>query len=105
MTKRFYTRLGYPERLEIAEADEEHGYTPMLRQAMVRWMKRWLLNVDDTATEPDVAPLTDDEALVTTEGQVLKLAGERSVWDINYALADQLAEQRKAANLPREELL
>ena len=101
MTKRFYTRLGYPERLEIAEADEEHGYTPMLRQAMVRWMKRWLLNVDDTATEPDVAPLTDEEALVTTEGQVLKLAGERSVWDINNALADQLAEQRKL-QIPNE---
>jgi len=42
--KRFYTRLGYPERLEIAEADEDHGFTPPLRQAMVRWMKRWLLN-------------------------------------------------------------
>lgn len=101
MTKRFYTRLGYPERLEIAEADEEHGFTPMLRQAMVRWMKRWLLNVDDTATEPDVTPLTDEEALVTAEGQVLKLEGERSVWDINNALADQLAEQRKA-QMPNE---
>jgi dienelactone hydrolase len=94
--KRFYTRLGYPERLEISEADEEHGYTPLLRQAMVRWMKRWLLNVDDTATEPDVTPLTDAEAQVTQEGQVLKIAGARSVWDINNDLADQLAEQRKA---------
>jgi hypothetical protein len=107
MTKRFYTRLGYPERLEIAEADEEHGFTPMLRQAMVRWMKRWLLNVDDTATEPDITPLTDEEALVTTEGQVLKIAGERSVWDVNKDLSEKLTEERKAKNAARskDELL
>ncbi|NUM56163.1 MAG: hypothetical protein HUU46_21190 [Candidatus Hydrogenedentes bacterium] len=103
VTKRFYTRLGYPERLEIAEADEEHGYTPLLRQAMVRWMKRWLLSVDDTVTEPDVTILADDEAQVTTEGQVLKIAGARSVWDINSDLADQLAEQRIAARATESE--
>lgn len=107
MTKRFYTRVGYPERLEIAEADEEHGFTPPLRQAMVRWMKRWLLNVDDTATEPEVTILSDEEALCTPEGQVLKLEGARSVWDINNDLADALAQQRQAqrASESKDELL
>lgn len=94
--KRFYTRMGYPERLDIAENDAEHGYTPPLRQAMVRWMRRWLLGVDDAVTEPDLPVLKDDEAWVTPKGQVLLLDGARSVFDINNELADQLRETRAA---------
>ncbi len=94
--KRFYTRMGYSERLDIAEADEDHGCTPPLRQAMVRWMKRWLLNIDDTATEPEIIVLTDEEALVTAEGQVLKLPGERSVFDINRDIQLEQQKSREA---------
>lgn len=93
--KRFYTRLGYPERVDIAEADEQHGYTILLRQAMVRWMKRWLLNVDDAAVEPDVTVLTDEEALVTPETQVLRIGGARSVFDINRDLLAQRRQERE----------
>lgn len=107
MAKRFFTRLGYPERLEIAEADEEHGYTLLLRQAMVRWMRRWLLGIDDAVSEPEITPLTDVEAQVTPEGQVLKIEGARSVADINRELSEKLSAQRMAQNAgrSREDLL
>src|SRR5690606_3994037 len=36
--KRFYTRLGYPERVDLVETDARHGYPQSQREAMVRWM-------------------------------------------------------------------
>jgi hypothetical protein len=39
--KRLYTKLGYPERVDLVEANEQHGFTKPLRLAMVRWMRRW----------------------------------------------------------------
>ena len=49
--KRIYARLGLPERVDLVETDDKHGYNSELRVAMVRWMRRWLLSVDDAITE------------------------------------------------------
>ena len=51
--KRLYGRLGFPERVDLVENDAEHGFNSPLRVAAVRWMRRWLLGVDDAITEPD----------------------------------------------------
>lgn len=94
--KRLYTKLGFPERVDLVEANEKHGFTKPLRTAMVRWMRRWLLGVDDAITEPDFPVLPDEAMWCTPKGQVLLLAGERSVTDLNIERGRQLAKERRA---------
>ena len=39
-SKRFYSRLGFPERVELNEADAPHGFYLQQREAAARWMHR-----------------------------------------------------------------
>lgn len=59
--KRFYGRLGYPERVDLVEADVVHGFFRPLREGMARWMRRWLLGIDDVLSEDDSPLLSEDE--------------------------------------------
>jgi len=93
--KRFYTRLGFPERVDLVEADETHGFSQPLRTAVVRWMRRWLLHADEAITEPDFPVLADEELQCTPQGQVMLLEGARSVFEINADLESSLARQRE----------
>ena len=93
--KRFYGRFGFPERVDLAETDAQHGFSPDLRVAAVRWMRRWLLKTDDAVVETKSAVLTDKELQCTPDGQVMRLPGARSVYDLNSDLEKQLAEARR----------
>lgn len=92
--KRWYGRLGYPERVDLAEAEEKHGFSPLLRTAAVRWMRRWLLHADDAIVETEVKLLSDKELQCTPQGQVMLLEGAQSVYDLNRQLESRLAEAR-----------
>jgi len=93
--KRFYTRLGFAERVDLIETDAKHGFSTELRVGAVRWMRRWLLKIDDAITESDVPILSNPEALCTPRGQVMLIDGARTTYDINIDLEKQLAELRK----------
>jgi cephalosporin-C deacetylase-like acetyl esterase/pimeloyl-ACP methyl ester carboxylesterase len=92
--KRFYTRLGFAERMDLIENDAQHGFSPVLRTGATRWMRRWLLGADDAITETESPVLPDKELQCTPEGQVMRLAGARSVYDLNLDLEKQLAKAR-----------
>ncbi|HQM49701.1 MAG TPA: acetylxylan esterase [Candidatus Hydrogenedentes bacterium] len=94
--KRVYTRLGLAEAVDLAETDEEHGWTVNLRVANARWMRRWMLDIDEPITEADCAILSDQEAQCSEKGQVLLMDGERSVFDINADVEAAYAPGRKA---------
>lgn len=81
--KRLYARLGYSERIDLLEADEEHGFPKPFREQSVRWMRRWLMGRDDAVEEPMIEPLPAADMLVTPRGQVQLLADARSVMDLN----------------------
>jgi dienelactone hydrolase len=51
--KRFYGRLGFPERVDLAEFDGPHGIPKPGRAAMVHWMRRWLAGTDEPVAEAD----------------------------------------------------
>jgi pimeloyl-ACP methyl ester carboxylesterase len=94
--KRLYTRLGYANRVDLVEADAPHAFSTHLRVGATRWMRRWLLKIDDEITEDVTAPiLTDPEALCSPQGQVMLMAGERSVFDINAAIETKLTAERR----------
>lgn len=108
MAKRLYTRMGYAERMSLAETDEPHGFSLRLREAAVRWMLRWLAGRDEPIFEPaDLKVLTDAEIQCAPRGQVMLLEGARSVYDLNRDYAAELAAKRKElwATAPREEML
>jgi len=94
--KRLYTRLGQPERVSIIEYDGTHGWSQPLREGMVQWMRRWLLEVDAVVEEPDFPVRTPEELYSTPDGQVAWLEGARSVYDLNAAREEALAVRREA---------
>ena len=94
--KRIYGRLGYAERMDLIETDAQHGFSTQLRVGAVRWMRRWLLKIDDAVTEPDFPILSDKEAQVSPKGQAVLIDGARTTYDIDADLETKLAQRRKA---------
>jgi cephalosporin-C deacetylase-like acetyl esterase len=94
--KRVYTKLGFPERVEIIEADAGHGYGKTHREAMARFFSRWLRGEDRVIVEPDFPIEKDADLQCTRSGQVLEDLKGKSVFDLNAALADELAMIRAA---------
>lgn len=109
--KRFYSRLGRAEAMELNAPDAPHGYTLQQREAAARWMHRWLLGsdklireveqlpdsfTDDQLRAIDTADWTPEELYATPRGQVMLLPGERSVFAINAERAPALREARRA---------
>ncbi|QDT44994.1 Acetyl xylan esterase (AXE1) [Gimesia alba] len=92
--KRFYTRMGYAERVDIIEADAPHGFTIQLREGSARWMNRWLMHKENPIFEGDLPVFTDEELQCSQSGQILLDAGERSLFEINDGLNQHLAKDR-----------
>ena len=93
--KRLYDRLGFPERADMIETAGKHGFPPAMRIAAARWMRRWLLGIDDAVTEPDSPVAKDEDVWCTPRGEVMLLEGARSVYDLNMELEARLAQDRK----------
>ena len=93
--KRVYTRLGYPERIDLVETDAPHGYSVQLREGTVRWMRRWMEGIDEPVFEKEAHQFKNEELHCAPEGSVLKLPGARSYYDLNRERAAALAEARK----------
>ncbi|MBN4046859.1 acetylxylan esterase [bacterium AH-315-P07] len=92
--KRLYTRMGYAERVDLIETDAKHGFSVELREGMVRWMKRWLLDIDEPVFEPQITILSDADAQCTPTGNVNDLPGAKSGFDLNVERAEMLESAR-----------
>lgn len=94
--KRMYARLGFAERVDLVEDDVEHDFSSILRVAAVRWMRRWLMGVDDAIVERDAPVCTEEELKCAPDGQVTLIPGARSGFDLNVVWNRRLARQRRA---------
>lgn len=129
--KRFYGRLGYPERVDLVEADVVHGFFRPLREGMARWMRRWLLGIDDVLREDDSPLLSEEEGSMqefitasgpdysefrpvrlpvlraSPDGQVQLIPGARTVFQFNREREKELAVVRRDywRRTPRDEAL
>jgi dienelactone hydrolase len=92
--KRLYTKLGYPERVSLVEADEKHGFTQPLREGAASWMKRWLLEEDVSVKETAAPIFSDADLQCTPEGQVLHMDGARRFFDLIQDRYASLKAQR-----------
>ena len=93
--KRLYSRLGFPEGVDLVEVNETHGFSPGLRVAAVRWMARWLLDRDEALDEPELEVLPSEALHAAPGGSVLNLEGGRSFFDLMAAKEAALAEERQ----------
>ena len=93
--KRFYTRFGFSERVELIEPDTTHGFPTEMRVGATRWMRRWFFESNAPVLESDCVVMTDAEAQVTPEGQVLQLPGARSFFELNREWEQRCAVERR----------
>lgn len=97
-SKVFYTRLGFSERVDMVEAEGTHGVQPENLAAIAQWMQRWLVGKDAPvriALFNEFELRSEAELLCTQEGQVLRMAGERSVFSLNAEREKVLASERE----------
>ena len=92
--KRLYTRLGFPEGVDLVEVNEPHGFSRGLRVAAVRWMARWLLDRDEALDEPELELLSTEALHAAPGGSVLNIEGARSYFDLTAAKEAALADRR-----------
>jgi dienelactone hydrolase/pimeloyl-ACP methyl ester carboxylesterase len=102
--KHIYGLMGYSERVDLVESDSGHGFPKTQREAMLRWMRRWLLKIDDAPTEGEIAVAKDAELLCTRTGQVLEDFKGKSVFGLNAEREAELAKGRPKAR-GRDDLL
>jgi dienelactone hydrolase len=96
-TKRIYGLVGGADRLAIAEADAEHGFSQPLREAACTFMLRWLADRSEQVVEsPALAVLTPAEITCTPTGSVLALPAARTFADLAAEASRRLAAARKA---------
>lgn len=92
--KRIYGRLELPERVEMLESPGKHGFPLLMRVGAARWMRRWLLGINDAVTEPDLPIAEEEDLRCTPRGEVMLLPGARSVYDLNQEVEQTLAAGR-----------
>jgi cephalosporin-C deacetylase-like acetyl esterase len=93
--KRVWGVLGHPERVDLVEMAGTHGVQPQNLATIGHWFQRWLLQTDRPVAIETFAVRSEQELLCTEQGQVLLLPGEKSVFDLNAALAAELQQQRR----------
>lgn len=94
--RRIYGLFQAPERLQLVEADDGHGYSRPRRLAAYNWFSRWLKGVADEAPEPEVRVASSRELNCTASGQVVTSLGGETVFSLNRKRAAQLDK-----NLPK----
>jgi dienelactone hydrolase len=102
--KRVYGRLGFAERIDLMESEGGHGYPKSHREAVARFMSRWLKGDDRAIVEGDFPIEKDNDLLCTRSGQVLEDLKGKSVFDLNAASATELAKKRTPQLLERAAL-
>jgi cephalosporin-C deacetylase-like acetyl esterase len=100
--KRLYGLMGAEERLNMIEADDEHGYTRPRRLAAYRWMNRWLKGMDTPIDEPEVEIESVEDLRCTTTGQVSSSLGGETIFSINLAEARKVKPNRGVISTPED---
>jgi cephalosporin-C deacetylase-like acetyl esterase len=100
--KMLYGLLGHGERMDLFESPTGHGYPKSQREAMARFMRRWLLKIDDAIVEEAFTTAKEADLLCTRTGQVLEEFKGKSVFHLTAERASELAKKR-AGLKPDEE--
>lgn len=89
-----YGLMGHSERVNLVEFNTKHGYPKPQREAIVRWMSRWLLEKDVPIVEPSFKIAKDADLQCTRSGQVLEEFKGKSAFHLNAEYEQKLAKSR-----------
>jgi cephalosporin-C deacetylase-like acetyl esterase len=89
-----FSKLGHGERVALFEYDDGHGFSKPRREAAMRWMRRWLLSIDDAPSEGVFPLFNDAELQCTRSGQVLADFKGVSAFGLNAIEAKKYETQR-----------
>lgn len=103
--KRIYGLMGHGERVDLFESDSGHGFPQSQREAATRWMRRWLLRIDDAPVEERFAIAKDADLRCTRTGQVLEELKGKSAFHLNAEREAELAALRAKRQPNPDELL
>lgn len=92
-----YGMLGHSEKVALVEYNTKHGYPKPQREAIARWMLRWLADKHTAVTEGTFETGKYEDLKCTRSGQVLEDLKGKSVFQINAEIARDLAKKRSAA--------
>lgn len=99
-----YAKLGHGERVSLFEYDDKHGFSKPRREAAMRWMRRWLLDINNAPSEGDFKTFTDEQLQCTRSGQVLADFKGISAFGLNMQVAKKHeADRAKFASLGEKE--
>jgi dienelactone hydrolase len=101
--KQLYSMMGHAERVDLIEVNDKHGFSRPRREAATRWMRRWLLGIDDAAVETEFPVFKEEELRCTKTGQVLSDLKGKSVFDLDIERESELAAKR--GGLSKEQLV
>ncbi len=103
--KRAYTRLGFPERVDLVEDEGKHGVSPQNLATIAHWMQRWLLGIDQRVEAVELATRPANELICTETGQVLtSIAHEKSVIELNSEFAEELSRRRASTTVSADKI-
>jgi cephalosporin-C deacetylase-like acetyl esterase len=91
-----YGLMGHSERVSLVEYNTKHGYPKPQREAVTRWMSRWLLEKDVPIVELPFAIAKDADLQCTRSGQVLEDLKGKSAFHIIAEYEQQFAKERAA---------
>ncbi len=89
-----YGILGHSERVNLVEYNTKHGYPRPQREAVTRWMSRWLLGKDVPIIETPFKTVKDADLTCTRSGQVLEDFKGKSVFNIIAEYEQKYAKTR-----------
>ncbi len=100
--KRIYGLMGADEKMNMVEADDEHGYTRPRRLAVYRWMNRWLKGDDKPVDEPEVEIESEDDLRCVATGQVSSSLGGETIFSINLTEARRVKPKLSPITTPED---
>jgi len=105
--KRIYSRLGVSDNINLDENDDRHGYFQPVREAVTRWMMRWLRRVDKPVREPPIEILAGEESCCAPGGMIMNIKGSKSPYDLNRDYEKELSKRRREmwAAEPQDKML
>ncbi|HEV2383409.1 MAG TPA: alpha/beta hydrolase family protein [Terriglobia bacterium] len=101
---RIYALMGSPDKLQMSESDNTHGYRLPRRLAAYNWLSLWLKGREDRTPEQEVQLEPDSELNATESGQVSTSLGGETVFSLNLKRVEKSKSERETATPNRAEI-
>jgi hypothetical protein len=89
-----YRKMDAVRKVDFFEYDDKHGFSKPRREAATRWLKKWLVGVDEPISEGDFPSFKDADLQCTRSGQVLEDFKGKSAFHLNAEEAKRLTTER-----------